>query len=375
MHAMHVAMAAVVGVLVLNLSAEALGAEDPATTGPLQVLRKMYLSVHALSWGELTPDDPRRQQHNWAQWPERCDDGYARDLQLRPLYEQLIRNARDDEGMFWFPCSGKPNAEVLELARQHFGPRLVVWNYGWSPDAEFQQGLAEDRQQAIANRGPDWDKVDPPSYPEGLEWVGWSGSKFYAVKFRQELEKQGYTFDPATVEFVAFGGDWSYCCATFPIHMAAAWDLAKGIDRRFDLIIADESAMYLKATPVDQNLPMPENIRLFIFKTAEEGPCWGRYVAQFWEGRHSAMDPPHVVEVEFPQGKVLEVNIFGWGPSRAFGTGGQYDYRDRIQMSVGCGGHTPYQATLVMAYDESLSLEEFRAALLNGKVVERTGAQ
>ena len=52
--------------------------------------------------------------------------------------------------------------------------------------------------------------------------------------------------------------------------------------RRFDLIEPSASPMIMKARVVDQNLPMPDNIRLFIFKTANEGPTWGRYVAQFF---------------------------------------------------------------------------------------------
>ena len=79
------------------------------------------------------------------------------------------------------------------------------------------------------------------------------------------------------------------------------------------------------------------------------------------------MDPPHVVEVDFLPDSVEEVNIFGWGISRALGTGGQYDSRTHMTMSVASIAHTPPAATVVMA-KESLSLEDFRAALLAGKV-------
>jgi len=340
------------------------------TDQPLKVLSKMYISQHALAWCEFTPDDPRLQQPDWEQWPGRLKSGCARDAKLRPKYEQIIREANHDEGMFWLPVGGTPNTELLELARQYFGSRCVVSELGADLETnrhllgdDFVRGLEEDRQQAMKIRGP---------VLTDDEWRIWERAKAYATDLKKQLEEQGYTFNPATVEFVAFGGDWHMCCANYPIQMGRAWGLAKGVSRRFDLIAPSASPLIIKARAVEQNLPMPEDIRLFIFKTADEAPTWGRYVAQFWEGKHGPMDPPHVVEIEFPSNSVTQINIFGWGISRALGTSRQYDYRGRIKMSVGCGGSTPYPATMVMA-EESLSLEGFRDALLSGQVKQRQG--
>ena len=78
---------------------------------------------------------------------------------------------------------------------------------------------------------------------------------------------QGYTYDPSNVEFIACGENWVGCGAVYPIQMGRAFGLANPIERRFDLINPDWSPVLLGATAIDQNLQMPEQIRLFIFKT------------------------------------------------------------------------------------------------------------
>jgi hypothetical protein len=116
---------------------------------------------------------------------------------------------------------------------------------------------------------------------------------------------------------------------------------------------------------------MPENVRLFIFKAPNEPPAWGRYIAQFWEGKHHVRDLPHVVTVDFPPGTVRPVNTDGLELTLSLGIHRPYSVGGRIEMGVGCGGHTPYPPTLVRA-EEGLSLKDFRAALLAGKVSKRT---
>ena len=174
---------------------------------------------------------------------------------------------------------------------------------------------------------------------------------------------------PAAVEFLCLGENWVGCGATFPIHMGRAFGLARPIERRFDWMNPDWSPMLMDAEVVDQNLEMPEHIRLFVYKTAEGGPTCGRYVAQFWEGMRGIMDPPHVVEVDFPPASVMESDLMGWPICRARGLieYPQQHFHGRMTMQVGCGAHTTHHATVAMA-DHTLSLEDFRTALLAGGV-------
>ena len=225
---------------------------------------------------------------------------------------------------------------------------------------DWEQRLQQDRQQAVAKRGPNL---------RATEIRIWNISKAWATDLKAQLEQRGYTFDPETVEFIAFGGDWMGCCGTYPIHMARAWGLAKGITRPFDLILKDESPLFMKLELVDQNLRMSDNIDLFIFKTPNEGPTWGRYIAQYYERSHGLMDRPHVVAVNFPPKSVTEINIFGWSLARASGAF-HPDMHGRMSMEVGYGGQVNAPPTLVMA-EEKLSLEDFRKALLAGKVSEK----
>lgn len=325
----------------------------------------MYLCVHALSWIDITPDDPRRQTALWEQWPGRCELCHSYEFKLQRRYGRLIRDAKDDEGIFFLPTGMQANTALIESARKHFGARCVVCSVEGSPEdvrrtfgSDFVKGLEADKRQAIGHRGRGLTKQ---------ELNVWTHSKAWAMDLDRQLEQQGYTYDRAAVEFMAFGEDWSGCAATYPIYMGRAFGLAMPIERRFDLINPDESPMLLRASLVEQNLPMAGHVRLFIFKTANVPPTWGRYVAQYWEGIHGIEDRPHVVKVGFPPDSVKEVNLDGVGIGRA--RMAWETLYGRIAMNVGCGAHTRYCSTVVMT-EQGLSLKDFRAALLAGEVSE-----
>ena len=337
-----------------------------AHDGPLRPLRKLYLSMHSLCWADCVASDPRRKTPRWEQFDGRCELAYRKDLEVEKRLHRLIRTAMPDEGFLIVPngLNNEPEKRMIALAREHFGDRCAV-DDGRTGEG-FDRGLDEDLRQTVLQRGPQWE--NPQSLPPGREFEAWRGAKRMAVALQAILLEQGYSFDPQTVEMESLGDDWMGCAATYPIQIAGAWGLAKGVDRRFDLGISDESPLFLKVEPVEQNLPMPENVRLFLFKTPDEPPTRGRYIAQFWEGRHRLQDPPHRVTVDFPEGTVREINIFGWETKFSQGTMGSntFGWFGRAEMSVGCGGHTPHHSTLVIA--ERLSLESFRAALLAANV-------
>ena len=361
-----------------------------AEDGALKMLRKMYLVVHPLYWIDRPPGtEATEQEEQWLRhFPDRWELSYELEIRLQERYRRLVGQAKEDEGMFFLPTMGQACCELLELAREHFGPRMVALEdkEGYKFDRDMphirkllgqeraealEASLQEDRRQATANRGPDWE--------EGLEWACWEWSKTWVWYLNRTLEERGYTYDPATVEFEALGENWSGCAATYPINMGRAMGLANPVARRFDLINADYTPILLKATLVDQNLPMPGNVRLFIFKTANEGPTWGRYIAQYFEGVHGVIDPQRVVEVDFPPNSITEITSFGWSKERSLGIWPR-NY-GRIEMSVGYGGHFHHPSTRVIVQPPrpehdlaGLSLDDFRAALLAGKVKELPGA-
>ena len=344
-------------------------------------LRKIYLSVHALVWLDLPPGDPRREEPGWEQFPGRCELSYRAELEQKEMIYSLIRDPGEDEGIFMLPDPNfKANKELTRYAQEQFGPRCVVCRYGgtysradWDKIRDemgelgdsFFEGIEVDRIQATKNRGLQERALTEtddtvPGMETGPELRNWALSKAWAFDLRRQLEERGYTFDPASVEFVVFGGDWSYCSATFPIHMARAFGLSRPMRRSFELINRSCSPMLLQASVVEDDISMPDHIRLYIVKTKD-----GRHAAQFFEGLHGIMDPPHVVVVDFPPASVTRVDLWGDPIERHVGI----DARSgRVVMSVGCGGHTRYEGTLVRT--ENLSLEDFRSALLNGKVVQ-----
>ena len=339
----------------------------------LQKLRRIYLSTHALSWAAVESELPRmpesdreRKAGMGEHWPGRAEACLQLDSRLRQNHFELIRNAKSDEGFFVL----ESNPELVQFAREHFGPRCVVCRLENNLEQncqvlgpQFARGLDEDRRLAVKNRGCEVTDV---------EFSAWGRSKAWTIDLTEQLHEQGYTFDPAEVEFLALGENWVGCGATFPIHMGRAFGLAHPIERRFDWMNPDWSPMLMGSEVVEQNLPMPEHIRLFIFKTAVCGPTYGRYIAQFWEGMRSIVDRPHTVLVRFPPESVMECDITGWPVCRSRGLieYPQHHFHGEMAMHVGLGAHTAHYSTVAMA-DHKLSLEEFRAALLAGEVVAK----
>ena len=318
----------------------------------------MYLMVHALNWLELTTESPLRETKEWELWPGRCEACHRYEFGLKEKYERLMSMPDESAGVFCLPNDPKnmqgPDAPLIELARTTYGARLVVCRLDHDLEenrrtlgAEFSRGLDEDRRRAEATRGGD--------LTEG-EIAAWERSKAWATDLRMQLEERGYSFDPANVEFTAFGEDFCGCAGTFPIHIGRALRLSRPIVRRFDLMNPDCSPVLMESTLVEQNLEMPEHVRLFIFKTDE-----GRYIAQYWEGMHGLYDRPRRVTVNFPPESVRLKELSGRSSDETYG---------QTQLGVGCGGHTPHAADLVEAVPD-LSLEEFQRALLAGRVEEK----
>ena len=342
-------------------------------TTPLKQLRRIYLCTHAGAWvyqaDTIAPMDERERERRFGMgehWPGRAQQCIARDHVLIQEHEQLINDSKDDEGFFYLGS----NPNLLETARKKFGPRCVALrlenDFNQNCKAlgdDFVKGIEEDRRAGKANRGID--------VPEN-EVSAWGRSKAWTIDLMMQLHEQGYTFDPADVHIVAFGCNWIGCGAAFPIHMGRAFGLAEPIERRFDWMNADWSPMLMNAQAVDQNLPMAEHIRLFIYRTADVFPTYGRYVAHYWEGMRGIMDRPHVVKVDFPHESVMECDVLGWPLWRTQGVVG-YPYRcyfGEMTMHVGCGAHTSLHASVAMT-DDNTSLEDFRKALLAGKVLAK----
>jgi hypothetical protein len=323
-------------------------AAEAAKPAP-QPLKRIYLMVHALNWLELTPDNPLRQTPQWELWPGRCETCHQYEFGLKDKYYALLSQREPDTGVVVLPSGMKGDPPLIELARKTYGDAVAVNTISDPKELgpEFVRGLEEDRRRAEQARGT----LTPG------EIGAWERSKTWAEDLRRKLAAQGYTFDPATVEIIAFGEDWCGCAGTYPIHLGRAWGLAQPIVRRFDLMNPDCSPLLLDSTAVEQNLPMPGNIRLFIFRTSA-----GRLLAEFFEGMHGLWDKPRQVTVAFAPGVARVVDLRGKPVGEAV--------YGRVAMNVGCGGHTPFSPTLVMA-EEGVTLDSFRQALRQAEVADR----
>jgi len=92
----------------------------------LKKLRRIYLCTHALGCLDIFRLDDaergRRFDHVWDYWPDRAQVRHRQDLQLRGNHYGWIRKGEADEGMFVLDS----NPELVELAREHFGPYCVI---------------------------------------------------------------------------------------------------------------------------------------------------------------------------------------------------------------------------------------------------------
>jgi hypothetical protein len=251
----------------------------------------------------------------------------------------------------FLPSGMKGDPPLIEATEKVYGKRCVVCRLGGSPEADrialgeqFVRGLAVDRGRAERFRGGE--------LSEG-EIGAWERSKAWALDLSQQLAANGYTFDPAEVEVIALGEDWCGCAATYPIHMGHAWGLRRPILRRFDLMNPDCSQLLLKASVIEQAIPLPKKVRLYLFRSAE-----GRFVGQYWEGMHGLYDKPHVAVVKFAPDTARLVDMAG-NPRGELG--------GELTVSVGCGGHTPYGAPLVQP-EAGVSLAAFRKALVSAAI-------
>jgi hypothetical protein len=322
-------------------------------------LTTLYLSVHALSWLEIVENDPRRKIKAWERWPGRSELSYQRDLQLKTKYCEIIREASKNEGtgILIIPnemkkdYSSKGDKELITRASESFGLRCVVLadSNPHSLGQDFVCSVEEDVRNAIDTRGSlTQNEID-----------AWMRAKAWAISLQQQLKDQGYFFDSSTVKIVAWGEDWTGCVATYPIFMGGVWDLAFPILRSFDLITPDESELYLKATSVVQDIPLPDNdnIRLFLHKSYD-----GIYFAEYYEGKRCLKDPGHSVILHFPEDAVSTLSVSDLLQGNTTGEK-QSGY---IEAVVGCGGHTPFNPTIIVA-EENMPFDDFYSILLSGK--------
>jgi hypothetical protein len=337
--------------LLTAVPAVSLGLCAQTPDGTPKRLSRLYLVVHALNWLELAPDSPLRQDPRWESWPGRCQTCYEYEQSLRAQYYRLLTTPDEGAAVMFLPSGMKGDPPLIAATERVYGGRCVVTSLDGSREAAraalgdgFVRGLEVDQGRARRFRGGE--------LTEG-EIGAWERSKAWACDLRQRLRANGYTFDPATVEVLALGEDWCGCAATYPIHMGRAWGLRQPILRRFDLMNPDCSQALLEASVIEQAIPLPRRVRLYLFRSSE-----GRWLGQYWEGLHGLYDRPHVALARFAPGTARLVSMAGDPTGNPAG---------ELTIGVGCGGHTPYGAPLVQA-EAGASLEDFRQALVSATV-------
>lgn len=84
-----------------------------AQGGELKMLRRIYLSCHASPWLSRPAEDPDHKA--WETWPGRVEQIRPQDEEIRVRFYQLMREAKEDEGLFIIPsyvAQDRPASEV-----------------------------------------------------------------------------------------------------------------------------------------------------------------------------------------------------------------------------------------------------------------------
>jgi hypothetical protein len=331
-----------------------------AQADTLKTVKRVYLSCHASPWISEPVNDPDHK--SWETWPGRNAQIQPQDFEIRRRFYELMRQASEDEALFIipsYPQGSRPATEVELIAdgKKYFEDRCVVTSEAPpSPDSlgqDFAESLERDRRAAQANRASD---VTDEAFQH--EFDAWVRAKSWATDLARKLKANGYTFDPATVEFICWGSDFRGCAATYPIMIGRALNLSHPIERRWDLIVHDEGTMVAGSQLIIQNVNLPSGVRLYVAKNKQ-----GRYYADFWEGIHGPMDRARQIELTFPTDSVRLVNWHG----EVLNDGATYG---TVTVGIGCGGHTPHREQIIEA-TEKLSLDEFYSAMVAGRIVEK----
>ena len=178
-------------------------------------LRKIWLSVHSLTWLALPPDNRERMDRKWNQFVERIPLAYPLEQKLQREYQRLIDAAGDDEAVYFLPTHFEAADEIIEYADARLGDRSMVSRVEGGAGAkeralggDFFQGIEDDQRAAIRNRGladgvltADQLRQDgasrdaapdlPPGGLQQTEIRGWMQAKAWGLDLLAQVKSRG----------------------------------------------------------------------------------------------------------------------------------------------------------------------------------------
>lgn len=262
-------------------------------------------------------------------------------------WEKLIvdKGPKDDHVICFLSNAPKQMADLIALAKKHFGERCIVDPNDDSVATRVL--LAEDLDKTLLERGSraEWQPYEIWTSNNARRWT---------EGLKKSLEGLGFIYEQQHLNMVTCGQQWGGCLTKYSMFMAKYLGLTKPPDLRAEL--SPDAGFPFKAE-FKERVEMGQHVYLFLFKMAD-----GRPMGQYIDGLRAVWEPPHIATVHLDTSTIETVNT---SPNVYLNVRGAADVTDKtIIADVGDGCH-PAITTLI---GTKIGYEEFRAALINAEI-------
>ena len=280
-------------------------AEEAAQTQ----INRIEWCIHAYCWSLFGPEPPKDSD------AELWRVQFSRELRLHEQRMARISEMKSDEALVIYPI-GNPalQQELVEHAKKELGPRAVVITRQTSGEAIFAgvddavRRFIEDpdwpeRDQWIHNMLTDFGKrPEPPGIADQMlaevqetcDAIGydWSPSaieiayyqRMIAYDIQQALDEAGLSYDPASVEAVAYGEGFEECAMSWKSMVGNYMGLKKPIENDYERSVS--GSLHLAHATFKERIALSHHVRVFLWELDD-----GRNMALFARAGSRLKDP------------------------------------------------------------------------------------
>lgn len=210
---------------------------------------------------------------------------------------QYIESMRPEEFLVIYPIGRRPAMKALEqFGQEKLGRRCMVLR-AESPNNQKTDSrkllpeavkieLVDEMLDALRKRGNTWSSAAM----EVLEVMFYN--RMIALEIQEEFQKRNLSFDPKTVEVVAFGEGFEQCAMSWKAMVPYYLELANPIENDFDLSVS--GMPLLRFATFKERIALSHDIRLFLWELKD-----GRTMGMFARARARLADPQFFVTLPF----------------------------------------------------------------------------
>ncbi|MBT3273436.1 MAG: hypothetical protein HN368_09790 [Spirochaetales bacterium] len=276
-------------------------------------------------------------------------------LDIEELWIKLIKKAGHEQSSMICIIQGGfgGDPELVSAAQGSFGERCVVDPEDTSDSCRLI--LADDMKRTFDSRG---------NHGEWHHYELWSSNnaRRWAEGLKQEMQKEGLTYNPETIRIETFG-NWTGCHHKYTNYMTSYLDAGAAARIHADPTMCSLKDLPHKAAEFKEQVDLVEGVQLFLFLTETGCP-----IAQYWDGLRNVWEHPHTASVEIDPGSVM---LYTFSPNAYIQVDGASGADgNRLILDVGDGARPAY-STLVgksLRSLENIQYDDFREAAVGAKI-------